>query len=39
MTASIAGLFCQEPVKIEGWSCVEISYPDFYQILDRIGKS
>ena len=38
MTASIAGLISKEPVKIQGWSCVEISYPDFYQILDRIGK-
>ena len=39
MTASIAGLISQEPVSIKGWSSVEISYPDFYQILKRIGKS
>lgn len=39
MTASIAGLICQSPVKVSGWTSVDISYPNFYQILNRIGKS
>jgi len=39
MTASIAGLICKGPVTVEGWSCVDISYPAFYHILDRIGKT
>jgi 3-phosphoshikimate 1-carboxyvinyltransferase len=39
MTASIAGLICEEGVHVKGWSTVDISYPNFYKILDRIGKS
>ncbi|MBN2781476.1 MAG: 3-phosphoshikimate 1-carboxyvinyltransferase [Candidatus Marinimicrobia bacterium] len=39
MTASIAGLLSQGPVEVHGWSSVEISYPNFYSILERIGRS
>ncbi len=39
MTASIAGLICENPVHVHGWSTVDISYPNFYQILNRISKS
>ena len=39
MTASIAGLVAQSPVRVRGWSTVDISYPDFYNILERISKS
>ena len=39
MTASIAGLISRSPVKVSGWTTVDISYPNFYQILNRIGKS
>lgn len=39
MSASIGGLICENPVMIKDWSSVEISYPDFYHILNRIGKS
>ncbi|MCD6337090.1 MAG: 3-phosphoshikimate 1-carboxyvinyltransferase [Candidatus Marinimicrobia bacterium] len=38
MTASIAGLITEEPVYVSGWSTVNISYPNFYNILDRISK-
>ncbi|MCF7833026.1 MAG: 3-phosphoshikimate 1-carboxyvinyltransferase [Candidatus Marinimicrobia bacterium] len=38
MTASIAGLISEEPVYIRGWSTVDISYPNFYNILDRLSK-
>lgn len=39
MTASIAGLICRNPVKVQGCSTVDISYPNFYHILERISKS
>lgn len=39
MTAAIAGLIVDSPVTIDGGSTVDISYPGFYQILSRIGKS
>ena len=39
MTASIAGMTASGPVHIKDWSCVDISYPDFYQIIERIGRS
>ncbi|MFA6618589.1 MAG: 3-phosphoshikimate 1-carboxyvinyltransferase [Candidatus Neomarinimicrobiota bacterium] len=38
MTASIAGLICKHPVKLSGWSSVDISYPTFFEILKRISK-
>lgn len=38
MTASIAGLICKKPIKLSGWSSVDISYPNFYEILERISK-
>ncbi len=38
MTASIAALICENPVKLSGWSSVDISYPNFYDILARISK-
>ncbi len=38
MTASIAGLISENPVYVSGWSTVDISYPNFYNILDRISK-
>ena len=38
MTASIAALICEEPVRLSGWSSVDISYPNFFQILERISK-
>ncbi len=39
MTASIAGLITRTPVRIKGYSTVDISYPDFYSILERISKT
>lgn len=38
MAASIAGLICKDPVKLSGWSSVNISYPTFFEILERISK-
>ncbi len=38
MTASIAGLLCEKGIHVKGWSTVNISYPNFYNILDRISK-
>lgn len=38
MTASIASLITKEPLYLSDWRCVEISYPDFYPILERISK-
>ena len=39
MTASIAGLITRTPVRVRGYSTVDISYPDFYSILERISKT
>jgi 3-phosphoshikimate 1-carboxyvinyltransferase len=38
MTASIAGLISEKPIYVRGWSTVDISYPNFYNILARISK-
>ncbi len=39
MAASVAGLLSAAPVHIRGWSCVNISYPNFYDTMERIGRS
>jgi 3-phosphoshikimate 1-carboxyvinyltransferase len=38
MTMAIAGLIASDPVTIEGYSVVEISYPDFFQTLEKIRR-
>ncbi|MDD3094893.1 MAG: 3-phosphoshikimate 1-carboxyvinyltransferase [Candidatus Neomarinimicrobiota bacterium] len=38
MTASIAGLIANDTVQVRDWSSVDISYPNFYPILERISK-
>lgn len=38
MTMSIAGLITSEPVSIEDFSVVDISYPDFYSTLEKIRR-
>ncbi len=38
MMLAIAGLISTEPVKIKNHSIVNISYPDFYEILKRISR-
>ncbi len=39
MTASVSALFSTAPVHLHRWSCVNISYPGFYNIIERIGRS
>ncbi|MDD3716071.1 MAG: 3-phosphoshikimate 1-carboxyvinyltransferase [Candidatus Marinimicrobia bacterium] len=39
MTASIAGLIARDAVQVQDWKSVDISYPNFYPILERISKS
>jgi 5-enolpyruvylshikimate-3-phosphate synthase len=36
MTMVIAGLIASEPVYIEDYSVVDISYPDFFETLEKI---
>ncbi|HDT12188.1 MAG TPA: 3-phosphoshikimate 1-carboxyvinyltransferase [Candidatus Marinimicrobia bacterium] len=38
MTMSIAGLIASDPVTIEDYSVVDISYPDFYSTLEKIRR-
>jgi len=38
MMLAIAGLISNSPVKIKNHSIVNISYPDFYGILERISR-
>jgi 3-phosphoshikimate 1-carboxyvinyltransferase len=33
MSFAIAGLVSAAPVRVEGWSCVETSFPDFLHVL------
>lgn len=37
MTAAVAGLFAEDPVVVEGWSCVGVSYPGFEQALVKVA--
>lgn len=36
MASAVAGLVAREPVKIEGFDCVHISYPDFLKDLEKL---
>lgn len=38
MSFAVAGTICDGPMMIEGAECVNISYPEFYQDLYRLGK-
>jgi len=36
MAFAVAGLFAKEPVTIQGASCVDISFPGFFQAVERV---
>ena len=38
MSFAVAGTICDGPMMIEGAECVNISYPEFYKDLYRLGK-
>lgn len=38
MTFAVAGLCAEEETEIKGAECVNISYPGFYQDLERLGR-
>jgi 3-phosphoshikimate 1-carboxyvinyltransferase len=38
MTMAIAGLIASDPVNIEDYSVVDISYPDFFSTLEKIRQ-
>lgn len=38
MTLAVAGLISSEPVLVEGWDCVSISYPSFAEDLEGLMK-
>jgi len=38
MSAAVAALRCREPVTIRGASCVDVSFPGFFPLLDSVAR-